>query len=204
MAQTIDALIAGGAFQIGALNSKSRIAPVTRNGKPVMIILSSKPELTTPFAIWPPHNGEGERCSIDFRLTPELEKLATWIDCVIQKQVQSTPTTWYSKVPKNLESLYNSCRRAASKEGYSDTFRTKCSLREKSASFKAWDLEKQTQLTVDQLKQEVDWPNSAMAVVCQLSGVYFQAATGYGPVLSVKQVGLKTASAECPFAWTGD
>ena len=52
-----------------------------------------------------------------------------------------------------------------------------------------------------QLKDEVDWPNSAMAVCVQLSGVYFQAATGYGPVLSVKQVGLKTASAECPFQW---
>ena len=38
-----------------------------------------------------------------------------------------------------------------------------------------------------------------MAVVVQLSGVYFQEATGYGPVLNVKQVGLRTASAECPF-----
>ena len=71
--------------------------------------------------------------------------LAEWIDECIQRQVQANPATWYSKVPKNLDSLYNSCRRPASKEGYSDTLRTKCSLREKSASFKAWDLEKQAQ-----------------------------------------------------------
>ena len=79
--------------------------------------------------------------------------------------------------------------------------RTKCSLRAKSASFRAWDLEKQVQLSVDQLKNEVDWPNSEMAIQIQLSGVYFQAATGYGPVLSVKSVGLRTASAECPFEY---
>ena len=133
MAQSIDTLIAGGDFQIGALDSKSRIAPVTRDGKPVLITLSSKPVLTTPFSPWPAYDG-GERCSIDFRLTPELEQLATWIDSVIQKQVQSSPTTWYSKVPKNLETLYNSCRRTASKEGYTDTFRTKCSMRVKTAS----------------------------------------------------------------------
>ena len=39
-----------------------------------------------------------------------------------------------------------------------------------------------------------------MAVVAQLSGVYFQAC-GYGPVLNMKSVGLRTASAECPFAF---
>ena len=198
MAQTIEQLIAGGDFQIGALDSKSRIAPVTHKGKPVLVTLSTTPELTTPFSPWPSFDG-GDRCSIDLRITPELEKLAAYIDEAVQRQVQASPTTWYSKVPKNLENLYNSCQRTASKEGLSDTFRTKASLREKSASFKAWDLEKQVQLTVDQLKNEVDWPGSAMAVVVQLSGVYFQAATGYGPVLNVKQVGLRTASAECPF-----
>ncbi len=194
-----DQFIAGGDFQIGALDSKSRIAPVTRDGKPILIKLADKPELSTPFSPWPPYNGEGERCSIDLRITPELERLAAHIDDVVQAAVTQNPSTRYSKVPKNLENLHNSCRRAASKEGYTDLLRTKCSLRERSASFKAWDLEKATQLTVDQLKTEVDWPNSAMAVVVQLSGVYFQAATGYGPVLSVKQVGLRTASAECPF-----
>ena len=66
MAQTVDQFIAGGDFQIGVLDSKSRIAPVTRDGKPVLITLSSKPELTTPFSPWPAYDG-GERCSIDFR-----------------------------------------------------------------------------------------------------------------------------------------
>ena len=72
-----------------------------------------------------------------------------------------------------------------------------CSLREKSASFKAWDLEAKTPLTVDDLKQ-LDWPNSRMAIVVQLSGVYFQ-ASGFGAVIQLKSVGLRTASAECPF-----
>ena len=197
MAQTIEQLIAGGDIIIGALDSKSRIAPVTRNGKPVLITLSASPTLTTPFSPWPSFDG-GERCSLDLRITPELEKLAAWIDETVQAQVTVSPQTWYSKVPKNIESLYNSCRRAASKEGYADTFRTKLSLREKSASCKAWDLEKQAQMTVDELKNQ-DWPNTAIAVQVQLSGIYFQAATGYGPVLNVKTLGLRTASAECPF-----
>ncbi len=99
MAQSIDILIAGGDFTIGALDSKSRIAPVTRDGKPVLITLCSKSELTTPFSPWPAYDG-GERCSIDFRLTPDLEKLAAWVDEVVQRQVQANPTTWYSKVSK--------------------------------------------------------------------------------------------------------
>ncbi len=86
MAQTIEQLIAGGDFQIGALDSKSRIAPVTRDGKPVLITLSARPELTTPFSPWPSFDG-GERCSIDFRITPALERLAEYIDGVVQKQV---------------------------------------------------------------------------------------------------------------------
>ena len=132
MAQSIEQVIAGGDFRIGAIqDAKSRIAPVTRDGKPLLITLSAKPELTTPFSPWPPCNEESERCSIDFRITPDLERLAAHIDQVVQAAVTQNPTTWYSKVPKNLENLYNSCRRAASKEGYSDTFRTKCSLREK-------------------------------------------------------------------------
>ena len=52
----------------------------------------------------------------------------------------------------------------------------------------------------DQLKNEVDWPNSEMAIQVQLSGMYVQ-ATGFGPVISVKSIGLRTASAECPFEY---
>ena len=46
MAQTIEQLIAGGDITIGALDSKSRIAPVARNGKPVLITLSATPTMT--------------------------------------------------------------------------------------------------------------------------------------------------------------
>ena len=106
----------------------------------------------------------------------------------------------HSYTPKNLDTLYNSARRPASKAGYSDTFRAKCSIREKTASFKAWNLETGCRLTVDQLKSEVDWPNSAISCIAQLSGVYFQ-ASGYGPVLNVESLGLRTASVDCPFAF---
>ena len=199
MARTIEQFIASGDIEIGALDSKSRIAPVTQNGKPVLLTLSASPELTTPFSPWPSYDG-GERCSVDLRMTPQLGDLADHQDEMVQRIVGANPTTWFSKPPKNLDTLYNSARRPASKEGYSDTFRTKCSLREKSASFKAWDLEKREPLKVDQLKSDVDWPNSACAVQAQLSGIYFQ-ASGYGPVLNIKSVGLRAASAECPFSF---
>ena len=116
MAQTIEQFLASGDFQIGTLDSKSRIAPITQNGKPVLLTLSATPKLTTPFAIWLSFDG-GERISIDLRITEDLGKLAEHIDSVVQKQVQSSPSTWYSKVPKNIDSLYSSCRRPASKDG---------------------------------------------------------------------------------------
>ena len=117
---------------------------------------------------------------------------------LVPPRCQQRGGRWFSKPPKNLDDMHVSARRPASKEGYQDTFRTKCSFREKGTSFKAWDLEARRQITVDALKSEVDWPNSCMAIVAQLSGVYFQ-ASGYGPVLNLKSVGLRTASAECPF-----
>ena len=89
-------------------------------------------------------------------MTPQLGDLADHLDEMVQRIVGANPTTWFSKPPKNLDTLYNSARRPASKEGYSDTFRTKCSLRDKSASFKAWDLEARSQITVDALKSEVE------------------------------------------------
>ena len=136
MAKTIEQFIASGDIEIGALDSKSRIAPVTQNGKPVLLTLSASPELTTPFSPWPSYDG-GERCSIDLRMTPQLGDLADHLDEMVQRIVGANPTQWFSKPPKNLDTLYNSARRPASKEGYTDTFRTKCSLRDKSASFKA-------------------------------------------------------------------
>ena len=48
MARTIEQFIASGDIEIGALDSKSRIAPVTQNGKPVLLTLSASPELSTP------------------------------------------------------------------------------------------------------------------------------------------------------------
>ena len=124
---TIDNFIAEGNFEIGTLDSKSRIAPITRNDKPVLITLSKEATLRTPFSPWPSYDG-GERTSLDLVLTPELGKLADAIDKIIKTTVEADPTKWYSKLPKNL--VHNSCRRTASKENYSDTFRVKCSFRE--------------------------------------------------------------------------
>ena len=90
--------------------------------------------------------------------------------------------------------------RQPTKSSYQPTLRTKYFLREKSASFKAWDLERHETLDVGALKQ-LDGPNCRMAVVVQLSGLYFQ-ASGSGAVINLKQVGLRTASAECPYEWT--
>ncbi len=196
MAQTIDQFISSD-FEIGTVDPKTRIAPVTQNGRSVLITLANTPTLTTPFSIWPPFDPCSERTNLDLRITPELEKLAEHIGNAIQKTVGENPQQFYTKIPKNLDSLFNSIRRPASKEGFTDLFRTKCSLRQKTASFRASDLEAKKQLSVDELKS-LDWPNSEMAVVAKLGGVYFQ-ASGFGAVMSLQTVGLKTASAECPF-----
>ena len=196
MAQTINEFISSGDFEIGTVDAKSRIAPITQNGRSILITLAKTPTLTTPFSPWPSYDG-GERTNVDLRVTPDLEKLAGHIDAVVQKIVSRNPSQYYTKVPKNLESIFNSIQRPANKEGYCDLFRTKCSFRQKSASFRAFDLEAKKQLTVDELKS-LDWPNSEMAVVARLSGVYFQ-PSGFGAVMSLQTVGLKTASAECPF-----
>ena len=196
MAQTIDQFIASGDFQIGTVDPKSRIAPITQNGRSVLITLAKTPTLTSPFSPWPSYDG-GERTNLDLRITPELEKLAEHIDDVIQKTVGKDPSQYYTKVPKNVDSLFNSIRRPANKEGFSDLFRTKCSFRQKSASFRAFDLEAKKQLTIEELKT-LSWPDSEMAIVAKLGGVYFQ-PSGFGAVMSLQTVGLKTASAECPF-----
>ena len=193
---TIDEFVAKGDFQLGALDAKTRIAPVTQNGKPVFITLCATPDLQTPWSVWPSYDG-GARCSVELLVTPQLQKLGDHIDKVVLETVKANPSQWFSKTPKSVEDLHNSVIRQPSKEQYQPTFRCKCSLREKSASFKAWDLERKTTLGVDDLKQ-LDWPNSRMAICAQLSGVYFQ-ASGFGAVIQLKSVGLRTASAVCPF-----
>ena len=99
MAQTIDQFIASGDFQIGTVDPKSRIAPITQNGRSVLITLAKTPTLTSPFSPWPSYDG-GERTNLDLRITPELEKLAEHIDDVIQKTVSKDPSQYYTKVPK--------------------------------------------------------------------------------------------------------
>ena len=196
MAQTIDQFISAGDFEIGVVDPKSKIAPVTQNGRSVLITLAKTPTLTSPFSPWPSYDG-GDRTNLDLRITPDLERLAAHIDECVQQKVLANPSHYYSKIPNHLDSLFNSIRREANKEGFSDLLRTKCSFREKSASFRAFDLEAKKQLTINELKN-IDWPNSELAIVVKLSGVYFQ-PSGYGAVISLQTVGMKTASAECPF-----
>ena len=77
---SIKGFIAAGDFTISTIDSKSRIAPVTQNGKPVLICLSATPELQTPFSPGPSDDG-GERTSLDLICTPELERLAEHLQC---------------------------------------------------------------------------------------------------------------------------
>ena len=87
MAQTIQEFIqSGDDLQIGTADPKTKIAPLTRNGKPIYITLAKTPTLSTPFSPWPSYDN-GERTSLDLRTTPELEQLAEHIDELIQKQV---------------------------------------------------------------------------------------------------------------------
>ncbi len=86
MAKTIEEFINSGDFTIGPVDTKSRIAPVTQNGRAILITLAQTPTLTTPFPIWPSYDG-GERTNLDIRITPELAQLADHIDEVIQKIV---------------------------------------------------------------------------------------------------------------------
>ena len=44
--------------------------------------------------------------------------------------------------PSDLGSWYKSVKKTASKEGYADTLRTKCTIEDKRASFKCWDAER--------------------------------------------------------------
>ena len=104
MAQTIDQFIAAGDFQIGQVDPKSKIAPITQNGRSVLITLANTPTLTSPFSPLPSYDG-GERTNLDLRITPDLEKLAAHIDAVIQQTVGENPGQFYNRIPKNLDSL---------------------------------------------------------------------------------------------------
>ena len=71
---TIDELLAQGGFEIGDINPKTRIAPVTQSGKPCLIALSKSHTLQTP---WQISSFDGrERCSCDLLLTDNLARLA--------------------------------------------------------------------------------------------------------------------------------
>ena len=123
MAHTIQEFLSSGDFTIGSVDSKTRIAPVTRDGKPIFITLAKTPTLTTPFSPWPSYDGN-ERTSLDLRCEDDsdLAKLAERIDEIVQKQVLADPTKFYSKPPKKLQDQYNSLHRPPNKEGYSGKF----------------------------------------------------------------------------------
>ena len=197
MAQTIQEFIQSGEhLEIGTVDPKTKIAPLTRDGKPIYITLAKSPTLGTPFSPYPSYDG-GERTSLDLRTPPELEQVAEYIDEIIQRQVLADPQKFYARPPKSLADNYNSLHRPPSKAGYTGTFRTKCSFREKSASFRAFDLEARKTLTVNELKS-LDWTSAELAIVARLSGVYFQ-ASGFGPIMNLQTVGIRASSSECPF-----
>ena len=71
---------------------------------------------------------------------------------VILMEVTATPRAWHSKTTKNLEDLHNPIVRPPNKKGCHAVLRATCSLREKSASSRARDLERRVHLDVDVLK----------------------------------------------------
>ena len=124
MAQNIDGFFAKGDFQLGALDTKTRIAPITQDGKPVLIKLSTNPELQTPWNVWPSYDG-GPRCSCELLLTPALQRLGEHIDDAVLRAVRANAGTFFSKQPKSLDDLHNSIIRAPSKGSYQPTLRPK-------------------------------------------------------------------------------
>ena len=79
---------------------------------------------------------------------------------------------------------------------YSDTMRTKCTIREEKAAFKRWDAERR-QMHIAEIRQ-INWSQPMFACEVALQGVYFRAIT-FGPMLEVTSVMIRNEDESCPF-----
>ena len=174
---------------------KTRIANIAdEKGRPIKIVLSKDCTLKTPWNV-SSYDG-GTRCSLDVIMNEDLNKLVTKIDNDVFNWVSSDSNRYFKTPPKDLTSWYKSLRKEASKEGYSDTLRTKCTIAEDKVSFKCWDADKH-QMTIAEIRK-INWPQSSFACEVALKGVYFQ-SNSFGPMLEVTNVMITPEDESCPF-----
>ena len=174
---------------------KTRIANIADDkGKPIKIVLSKDCLLRTPWNV-SSYDG-GTRCSLDIIMNEDLDKLVTKIDTDVFNWVSKDSNRYFKTPPKDLMSWYKSLRKASSKEGYSDTLRTKCTIADDKASFKCWDEDRKSMTVADIRK--ISWPQSTFACEVALKGVYFQ-SNSFGPMLEVTNVMIRPEDQSCPF-----
>ena len=184
-----------GILSVGDINQKgkARIANIfDARGKPIKLNLCKEPVLRTPWQV-SSFDG-GERCTLDLKLTPELERVADKIDSDVRGFIEKNSDRYFKTPPK--EDWYKSIKKEPSKEGYDGTLRTKLTIKEDSCSFKCWDGDKKP-MTIEQIKA-LDWPSTGIACQVALKGVYFQ-SNSYGPLLEVTMLMLKPEDEVCPF-----
>ena len=179
---------------------KTRIANITDDkGKPIKIVLSKDCVLRTP---WNVSSYDGStRCSLDIMINGDLRNLVDKIDTDVFTWISKDSNRYFKTPPKDLASWYKSLRKEASKEGYSDTLRTKCTISEDKASFKCWD-EERRQMSVSEIRK-INWPQTTFACEVALKGVYFQ-SNSFGVMLEVTNVMIRPEDESCPFEETED
>ena len=91
----------------------------------------------------------------------ELELLAAKIDGGVYACIEADVSLCFKNPPADLRAWYKPMRKVPSKDGYSNTLRTKCSIRPEKASFKCWNGDRQP-MSIDQIKL-LDWPSSTFA-----------------------------------------
>ena len=179
---------------------KTRIANISdQKGKPIKIVLSKECTLRTPWNV-SAYDG-GSRCSLDIMMNEKLHNLVNKIDSDVFNAICKESNRYFKTPPKDLGSWYKSLRKEASKEGYTDTLRTKCTISEDRASFKCWD-EDRRPMSISDIRK-INWPQSTFACEVALKGVYFQ-SNSFGVMLEVTNLMVKTEDESCPFEETED
>ena len=184
-----------GALSVGDISQKgkARIAPIFDvKGKQIKLFLAKEPVLRTPWQV-SSFDG-GERCSLDIRLTPELQQLGTKIDTEVKGFIEKNSERYFKNPPK--DDWYKSIIKESSKERYEGTLRTKVTIKADKVSFKCWD-QNRNPMTVEQIKA-IQWPTTGFACQVSLKSVYFQ-SNSYGPMLEVDMVMIKPEDEVCPF-----
>ncbi|MDA8583821.1 hypothetical protein N9L68_06290 [bacterium] len=163
-------------------------------GRPTNIVLSKDCTLNTPWHV-SSYDG-GSRCSFDIVMTEVMQTMVTNIDKEVLDWTSNDTARYFKSPPKDIPSWYKSVNKEASKEGYSDTLRTTCTIIGEMASFKCWYGDRSAISTGD--IKNINWPPSTFACEVALKGVYFQ-ANSFGPMLEVTDVMITPEDQSCPF-----